>query len=114
MHKKYEHKRENLWKEFDAGVKGRHISYFVQRANNEPTISGKVFTKPQVDYTMLIDLIKIETLLKKKMQYKRTWKPYEVYDFSALLHYIDQAHKEKCKKVLLSKKEYAMISASKK
>jgi hypothetical protein len=41
-------------------------------------------------------------------------KPYEIYDWAALLHYIDQAKKDNCGNVLLSKKEYGLISPTKK
>ncbi len=119
MSNNYENKRENLWKEFesyedDVKIKGKHINYFVKRNNNEASCSGVVMSVPETHYELLCDISKVNTWLKKKVAQRRFWKPYELYTYGALIHYVEQCEKENSKKCLLSKKEFAMLQPKRK
>jgi len=98
------------------------INYFCKREGNSQEVSGKVFKAPETVYDKKFETSKAIAYLKDKMLTKRgelrktilDLKPYEQYDYSALYHYLSQALKEKCRYVLLSAKEVAMILPTKK
>ena len=113
MDNSYEYRRENLWKEFDGEGKVNVISYFLPRNKGSVEVVNRVHSTPNQEYTLVVDTKKVRECLNNKYRYKRTWKPYEVTNFSALEHYIVQAEKENSKKVLISKREYAMIQPTK-
>jgi hypothetical protein len=98
------------------------ISYFCKRELNQPEVSGRVFKAKETSFELVLPLSKVITLVNEKLLTKAgtvrknmvDMKPYEIYDWAALLHYIDQAKKDNCGNVLLSKKEYGLISPTKK
>ena len=93
------------------------ISYFCKREGNSPEVSGKVFKAHETHYNKKFETNKAIAYLNDKMLTKRgalrktmlDLKPYEIYDYSALHHYLNQALKDNCRYVLLSAKEVGMI-----
>ena len=98
------------------------ISYFCKREGNSPEVSGKVFKAPETHYELVLPLDKVIALVNDKLFTKsgtvrktmQDMKEYEIYEWGSLLLYIEQAKKENCSKVLLSRREYALISPTKK
>lgn len=113
--KDYEKFREEGWKSYEDGAKV--ISYFCKREANQPEVTGIEFKPPETVYEQLWDTDKVIALLKDKMLTKSGTvrkkifdKPeWEMYNYAALFHYLTQAKQEKANKVLLSKKEVAML-----
>ncbi len=111
---RYEHKRENLWKDIKEDDDEGFIpirSYFKQLGRGEQHVGGvaEPIPKPVVDFKRTYCPKKAIATLKRKMRQKTLWKPYEVNDWLGLLHYLEQCKAEGAKKCLLSWKEVFII-----
>jgi hypothetical protein len=122
----YERKAAKLYSEMkdvdDPEDCVRVISYFCKRGDNQPEVSGKVFKAPETHYELVLPLDKVIALVNEKLFTKSgtvrktmsDMREYEITEWGSLLHYINQAKEECAKKVLISRREYALISPTKK
>lgn len=133
----YQWRHNNLWQ--DAGgyneegikVQGYTISYWMPktRGQSHDICSWKVFTPPVHDFEVLMDTRKAITQMQDKIFTKKrtmcsdgvkrritvredflAMKAYDQYDWIALMDYLRQAKRECSKKVLLTRKEAAIIA----
>lgn len=120
----YEDRPKRIFKEMcspdDEPNTVKVISFFCKRESNQPEVSGVVMKPPETRYELVCELNKVIALLEDKLFTKsRTLrksmldlKDYQIYDYAALMHYLEQAKNEGCKRVLISKREFAMIQKS--
>lgn len=89
------------------------ISYFLPKSGVQ--VTGEEFKPLNEEYTLLVDCSYAVTLLKKRIQYERSWTPYKVNRYSAMWDYIvNQCEAGGYRKCLLSTKEFNMLNNSKK
>ena len=122
----YEKRRDLIQKEYHSwdedGVyincKGQHISFFTPSTNGSP-VNGKEAKVFETNFTNSVNIKQAFSLVKDKMMTKGgktlrkkmlTLKPYEVYDYAALLNYLRESWEEGNRgDVLLSYKEYKLL-----
>lgn len=123
----YEEKAKALWGLMKQGepeeYKPNVISYFVKRNPNEPEITGKIKLTPETHYDKVVStewaIKAMQDLLftKKKTKGRRITlrkaaeqlKPWEEYNYLALIEYLREAHSGGFKKVLLSWQELKLL-----
>ena len=112
---KYEEFRESGYKSYEDTAKV--ISYFCKSSEKDPPITGKIFKVPEINFNKNVDINKAFNAIKSRMCTKKgalrksfeNLPPHEVYDWSALLHYLRKEYKDGKKTVDISYKEYRML-----
>lgn len=66
------------------------------------------------DFTIKLKVLEVEKLLNIKIRYTKNWNEYKVYTFGALQTYIDDAKRQKCNYIIISKNEFAAINKDRK
>lgn len=126
---KYTDREKGIWKEMctnDEDDQNKHkvISYFQKKGHGQRfDIDGTVYIPKEQDFTVMYDAEKAFNLMIDRLYIKKTIKGKRCtlrkgvleeferssYDWAALLHYLRQAYEEGTGKVVLSRKEYAML-----
>lgn len=121
---RYEDREKRIWGEMccdDDDNNHKVISYFVKKSHGQPyDIDGTVFTPKEWEHDIVLDAKKAFDMVSDRLYTKSGRKKlrkamYEEleknsYEWEGLLHYLRQAYQEGATKVLLSRKEIAMIS----
>jgi len=126
---KYTDREKGIWKEMctnDEGDQNKHkvISYFQKKSHGQRfDIDGTVYIPKEHLPEIILDAEKCFAMISDRLYVKGKRKQlrkvmyeemeHNQYDWAALLHYLRQAYEEGTGKVVLSRKEYAMLQKPK-
>ena len=122
----YEDRRENLWRDaykgdpafpYDDTPIAKVTNFFCKRKPNDPEINltNEKKVDKDLDFDLELNVEWVDYNLNRTLQYKRKWYgDKDIYQFVALVNYIEQCKGGGYKRCILSKQEYMMIKPNKK